>query len=220
MNNFNQKITINLVKNTWKYYKKYFFATFLLVLIVGVFFSYKSTSYVTESDVLIATKSIPDEVDIRPTIMSTYKDLIISNDAVEAARKELEENGIDAYSNSSIRSSISLSQTEGSQLIKLQTTTKTEKPGAIISRSVTTYASQQIKQSFPNNVSDVINKPIFVSNSSILNLKLGLILLLASFFLGLVVLLVIETLSTRIIDPHFVEQSGLEIITEVKKNGK
>lgn len=220
MNNFNQKITLTLIKNTWKYYKKYFLITFLIVFVSGIFFSYRSTSYVTENDVLLATKSIPDEIDIRPTIMSTYKDLVVSNDAVEAARKELEKNGIETYSKNAIRSSISLSQTEGSQLIKLRISTKTKKPGEIISQEVTEYASQEIKQSFPNNVSNVINKPIFVENSSILSMKMGLILLMASTLLGLIVLLVIETLSTRIIDAYFLEQSGLEIITEVIKNGK
>lgn len=215
MKNINQSISKTWIKNLWKYYKKYFFAVFFLIMVVGTFLATQIQKDQTTAELLISMKSTSSDVDDRSSILLTYKDLLLSE---QAANNALENSTMNSEkTTASVSSNLEFSQQGNSSLIYLTIKNFSSEEGEKILKSVIDYANTNIKASYPENDVKIIENINTLEKKQSIDLKFLLISFVVAVFLGSVMLLLCDIFSSRILSKEDLEKLGIKIIVEIKE---
>ena len=215
MKNINQSISTAWIKKLWKYYKKYFFAVFFLIMLSGTFLATQIQKDQTTAELLISIKNTSRDVDDRPSILSTYKDLLLSEQAVNNSLENLTTNS--EKTTAIVSSNLEFSQQGNSSLLYLTIKNFSSEEGEKILKTVIDYANNNIKASYPENDVKVIENINTSKKTQIIDLKFLLISFVVAVFLGSVMLILCDIFSSRILSKEDLEKLDIKIIVEMKE---
>lgn len=217
MQKLNQVFTKEGVKKIWKYYKFFFIITFLFVSVVGIFLSMprQKEVYTTNMEILLSVNSSPEssgESD-RASVINTYKDLLISKSAISEAENALTKASLNTEG---VFESLGLSQNSNSQLMDLEINRSSKDEGTLIGESLNRFAEKSIKNSYPDkNVS--VQYHFYQSESKgTFNVKLALAAIVIGLFMGIVILIIVDTFSTRILSSESLEPHRVKVLGRIK----
>lgn len=218
MQNLNQVFTKESIKKIWKYYKNFFLLTFLIVSAVGIFFSIPSQKklYTTNMEILLSINSSSDSSgeNDRASVINTYKDLLITKSAVSVAEDTLKKASLDSEG---VFESLGLSQNSTSQLLNLEIKRSSQEEGKLIGESLNNFAEKSIKKSYPDkNISVQYN--FYQSESKDeFNVKLALAAVIIGLFMGIIIVILIDSFSLRILNSETVESfSSIKVLGKIK----
>lgn len=214
MKNMNQLISTTWIKNLWKYYKKYFLTVFFLIMLAGTFFATQIQKDQTTAELLISIKNTSKDVDDRPSILLTYKDLLLSE---QAASNALESSTMDEGAVGTIMSNLDFSQQGNSSLVYLTIKNFSSEDGKKILMTIIDYANTNIKASYPENDVKIIENINTVKKNQIIDINFLLISFVVAVFLGVVMLLICDIFSSRILSKEDLEKLDIKVIVEIKE---
>lgn len=210
----NQLISTTWIKNLWKYYKKYFLTVFFLIMLAGTFFATQIQKDQTTAELLISIKNTSKDVDDRPSILLTYKDLLLSE---QAASNALESSTMDEGAVGTIMSNLDFSQQGNSSLVYLTIKNFSSEDGKKILMTIIDYANTNIKASYPENDVKIIENINTVKKNQIIDINFLLISFVVAVFLGVVMLLICDIFSSRILSKEDLEKLDIKVIVEIKE---
>lgn len=217
MQNLNRVFTKDGIKKLWKYYKFFFLLIFLFVSVVGVVLSIprQKKMYTTSMEIMLSINSSSDSTgeSERTSVVNTYKDLLISKSAVSTAEDTLNKASLNSEG---VFASLGLSQNATSQLLDLEIKRNNQNEGEIIGKALNEFAEKNIKKSYPDkNISVQYN--FFQSESQDkFNIKLALASVIVGLFMGVVLLIMIDAFSSRILSSDLVESHDVKVLGKIK----
>jgi capsular polysaccharide biosynthesis protein len=217
MEKLNQVFTREGMKKIWRYYKLFFLLTFLVVSVVGVVLSIPKQKkvYSTNMEIMLSINSSSDSTgeSERASVINTYKDLLISKSAVSEAETILNKESLNSQG---IFESLGLSQNSNSQLLDLEIKRNSENEGQLIGKTLNEFAERSIKKSYPDkNVS--VEYHFFQNEiNGKFNYKLSIAAVVIGLFMGVVVLIMIDAFSSRILSSEYVESYNLKVLGKIK----
>lgn len=217
MQKLNQVFTKEGMKKIWRYYKLFFLLTVLVVSVVGVVLSIPKQKkvYSTNMEIMLSINSSSDSTgeSERASVINTYKDLLISKSAVSEAETVLNKESLNSQG---IFESLGLSQNSNSQLLDLEIKRNSENEGQLIGKTLNEFAERSIKKSYPDkNVS--VQYHFFQSEiNGSFNYKLFIAAVVIGLFMGVVVLIMIDAFSSRILSSEYVESYNVKVLGKIK----
>jgi len=217
MEKLNQVFTKEGIKKMWRYYKVFFILTFLVVSMIGVVLSIPKQKKVhtTNMEIMLSIKSSPDSTgeSERASVINTYKDLLISKSAVSEAEIALNK---DSLNSQGVFESLGLSQNSTSQLLDLEIERDNQSEGQLIGKTLNDFAEKSIKKSYPDkNIS--VQYHFFQSElNNTFNYKLSFAAAVIGLFMGAVVLIMLDTFSSRILSSEHLESYNVKVLGKIK----
>ncbi|WP_367378206.1 hypothetical protein [Enterococcus gilvus] len=217
MEKLNQVFTKEGIKKIWKYYKLFFFLTFIGISAIGILLSIpkQKNNYITNMEIMLSINS-PSESSTdseRSSVIGTYKDFLVSKSAVNEAESALKKESLNAED---VFESLALSQNANSQFLDLKMTRMNQSEGEIIGKALNSFAEKNIKESYPDK-NITVQYHFFNKNSKqTYNIKLTLAAIVIGLFVGIIVLIIIDVFSTRILNAEIVESYGVKVFGKIK----
>ncbi len=112
--------------------------------------------------------------------------------------------------------SLGLSQNSNSQLLDLEIKRDSENEGQLIGKTLNEFAERSIKKSYPDkNIS--VQYHFFQSEiNGSFNYKLFIAAVVIGLFMGVVVLIMIDAFSSRILSSEYVESYNVKVLGKIK----